>query len=291
MRKRSSQPIPPATLRALVVRALREDRADSDQTTLAVLPKPILSEAHVIAESFGIVSGVAVAREVARIGHLAVVRAAADGSPIRPGTVVLALRGDARRVLAVERTLLNFLMHLSGVATAASRAVRRSRGLAVHATRKTLPGLRDLEKAAVVQGGGHPHRRDLASQILIKNNHLVFVPVREAVRRARRRAGKGGSVEVEVRSLNEAVAAVHAGADRLLIDNQRPARSRAILRALTHAGLRHRVWVELSGGITARNVARYRGTGADAVSMGALTHSAPAIPFHLTIRPLGRRSA
>jgi nicotinate-nucleotide pyrophosphorylase (carboxylating) len=199
------------------------------------------------------------------------------------------LEGDARRILAVERTLLNFLMHASGVATATAATVRRTKGasrpLSVLATRKTLPGLRDLEKAAVVHGGGRPHRRDLAAAILIKNNHLALVPVAEAVRRARQAARPGEPVEVEVRTARAAVAAARAGADRLLIDNASPARARAVVRALEAAGLRRGRRVELSGGITPERVAGYRSVGADDVSLGALTHSAPALPFHLVLRP------
>ncbi|MGB6501622.1 MAG: carboxylating nicotinate-nucleotide diphosphorylase, partial [Thermoplasmata archaeon] len=226
---------------------------------------------------------------------LRVQRALRDGALVRAGTVVLELRGDARRIVSAERTLLNFLMHASGVATATARAVRGARGgpgLEVWGTRKTLPGLRDLEKAAVGHGGGRPHRRDLAEGLLIKNNHLALVPLEEAVRRARRAARPGEAVEVEVRSVGEAVRAARAGAPVLLLDNRSPRAARAIVRALERAGLRRGRWIELSGGITPDTIGRYRRTGADAASLGALTHSAIAVPFHLTVRPaaLRRRS-
>jgi nicotinate-nucleotide pyrophosphorylase (carboxylating) len=211
-----------------------------------------------------------------------------DGDPVRPGVAVLALEGDLRAILRGERTLLNYLMHLSGVATATEEAVRASRGagrakLAVYGTRKTLPGLRDLEKAAIAHGGGVPHRRDLSSSVLIKNNHLAWMSVDEAVRRARRAVGTKFPVEVEVGSASEALAAARAGADAVLLDNRSPAEARRILRSLERAGLRESVWIELSGGITARSIARYRGVGADAASLGSLTHSAPALPFHLRV--------
>jgi nicotinate-nucleotide pyrophosphorylase (carboxylating) len=207
--------------------------------------------------------------------------------------VVLRLRGDAQRILAAERTVLNFLMHASGVATATHRAVEGARGarhpLEVWATRKTLPGLRDLEKAAVVHGGGRPHRRDLSDAVLIKNNHLAVVPLSRAVARARTRARPGERVEVEVRSAREAVAAARAGADALLLDNLSPRQARAIVQSLEREGLRRGRWIELSGGITPERVSRYRLVGADAVSLGGITHSAPALPFHLTLRPLRLR--
>jgi nicotinate-nucleotide pyrophosphorylase (carboxylating) len=200
---------------------------------------------------------------------------------------VLRLSGDVRWILGIERTVLNALMHLSGVATATARAVEAVRAsggdVAVYATRKTLPGLRELEKAAVVHGGGHPHRRDLADGFLAKSPHLELVPIPEAVVRLRRAAGRHRSVQIEVRTAAEALSAVGAGADALLIDNAGPARSRTIVEALDRAGLRSKVWIEISGGITLRSVGRYARSGADAVSLGALTHSAAAVPFHLRL--------
>jgi nicotinate-nucleotide pyrophosphorylase (carboxylating) len=235
----------------------------------------------------------AAAQAIARAQGLSTVAARRDGTPVHPGTVVLRLRGDARRILAAERTVLNFLMHASGVATATRRAVEGARGarrpLEVWATRKTLPGLRDLEKAAVVHGGGHPHRRDLSDAVLIKNNHLAVVPLSRAVARARARARPGERVEVEVRTANEAVTAARAGADALLLDNLSPRQARSVVYGLEREGLRRGRWIELSGGITPERVARYRTVGADAVSLGGITHSAPAVPFHLTLRPLRLR--
>jgi nicotinate-nucleotide pyrophosphorylase (carboxylating) len=272
--------------------ALAEDRAGHDRTTKAVLPRTVPAEGVVLAQRRAVLSGVEAAAEAARAVGLRVVRRLPDGSQVRPGAVVLTVRGDARAILRAERTVLNLLMHASGVATATARAVRAvgagPRRLRILATRKTLPGLRDLEKAAVVHGGGSPHRRDLSDAILVKSNHLAFVRLEEAVRRARRAARPGESVEVEVRSVAEALRAARAGAGAVLLDNASPRRARAVVRALRDAGLRERLSVELSGGLTAESLPRYRGVGADAASLGALTHSAPAIPFHLRLRPLPR---
>jgi nicotinate-nucleotide pyrophosphorylase (carboxylating) len=268
-------------------RALAEDRAGRDRTSRAVVPSGARVRGWVVAQRAGVLSGVEVAASVARTAGAAARVLARDGARIRPGRRVLELRGPARSVLAAERTLLNVLMHASGVASATARAVRAVHGsprpLEVWATRKTLPGLRDLEKAAVVHGGGRPHRRDLSGAILVKNNHLAIVPLTEAVRRARRAARAGERVQVEVRTAAEAVRAARSGADSLLVDNATPGRARAIVRALERSGLRRGRWVELSGGITPETVGRYRGVGADAVSLGALTHSAPALPFHLVL--------
>ncbi len=274
---------------ALARRALAEDRVRSDRTTRRLFPRPLAGEAVVAAQGSGVLSGMAAVHALARATDLRVRSARPDGSRLRPGTVVVRLAGDARQILSVERTLLNFLMHASGVATATAAAVRGARGarppLAVYATRKTLPGLRDLDKAAVVHGGGRAHRRDLSDAVLVKNNHLAFLPLEEAVRRARATARRGDRVQVEVRTGEQAVRAARAGARDLLIDNAPPARARAIVRALERAGLRRGCFLELSGGITPANVVRYRSVGADAVSIGSLTHSAVAVPFHLTLRP------
>jgi nicotinate-nucleotide pyrophosphorylase (carboxylating) len=278
-----------ASVAGLARRALAEDRSDRDRTTRALVPRPVPAEGRVVAQAAGVLSGVTLARAVARAGGVQVAAARADGTRVRRGDIVLRLRGDARRILAVERTVLNVLMHASGVASLTARAVRAARGaprpLEVWATRKTLPGLRDLEKAAVVHGGGRPHRRDLSDGILVKNNHLALMPLADAVRRARARARPSERVQVEVRTAPEAVRAARAGADALLIDNASPRRARSIVRALVAARLRRGRWVELSGGITPGTVAAYRRVGADAVSLGSLTHSAPALPFHLELRP------
>ncbi len=277
----------PEGLDAALARALAEDRVDRDLTSLAVIPAGWRGRARVEAQGAGVLSGGAVAARLARRTGLAVRRRRPDGARLRRGTVVLELSGNLRRILGVERTLLNYLMHLSGVATETRRAVTAARGrAAILATRKTLPGLRELEKAAVVDGGGSPHRRDLAAAILVKSTHTALVGVGTAVRAAVARARGAVPVEVEVRSVSEALEAIDAGARRLLLDNRPPAEARRLIAALTRRGLRRSVSVELSGGITSKNVARYAATGADALSLGSLTHSAPALPFHLVL--LGR---
>jgi len=279
--------LPPGT-RAVLLRALREDRFEADRTTRALLARPVPARARITAQGEGVLSGAQAAAATARLAGVSVRRVARDGSRVVRGSRVLELSGDARRILSAERTMLNLLMHLSGIATATARAVEAVGAaggrMEVRGTRKTLPGLRDLEKQAIVHGGGHPHRRDLATGLLVKNNHLVLLPVPEAVARLRRLPRPRPRIEVEVRRIAEARAAIRAGAEELLVDNRRPAaaaRMVAAIRALP--GGRH-LPIELSGGITPENVARYAGSGADAVSLGSLTHSARALPFHLSLR-------
>lgn len=295
MARRAERARPPAGTATFARRALAEDRFGADRTTRAVVPRGVRAEGLVIAQARGVLSGIRFASAVARAAGLGVGSARRDGARVRPGSVVLRLTGDARRLLAAERTVLNVLLHASGVATATARAVRAAhvgaRPLEVYATRKTLPGLRDLEKAAVEHGGGRPHRRDLSDGLLLKSNHLALVPLEAAVPRLRAAARRGERAQVEVRTVEEALRAARTGADALLVDNASPRRARAVVRALEHAGLRRGRWVELSGGITPERIRQYRAVGADAVSLGSITHSAPALPFHLVVRParLSRR--
>ena len=271
----------------LVALALREDRATQDRTTRALFPARRAAVAYVIAQRGGVISGLRAAARIGRGKGLRIRALVRDGATVRSGLRVLELRGDLRTILGVERTVLNFLMHLSGVATSTRSAVRAGRGsFEVFGTRKTLPGLRDLEKEAIVHGGGRPHRHDLASGILVKTNHLAFVPIGTAIARIRRAYGDRWPIEVEVRTAREARAAVKAGADALLVDNASPARARAIIRAARGPiRKRRRLWVEISGGLSTATLPRYRAVGADAASLGELTHSARALPFHLRFVP------
>jgi nicotinate-nucleotide pyrophosphorylase (carboxylating) len=276
----------PSGTRALLRRALSEDRIDRDITTRALFPNPRRARARVLAESACVVSGLDACRELGRMTGVRVTPLVRDGETVRRGAIVLSLEGDVRTILSIERTLLNLLMHLSGVATATRRAVRAVAGPGspeVYGTRKTLPGLRALEKASIRHGGGRPHRSDLAEALLVKNNHLAFYRVRAAVARLKGPAGRGRPVEVEVRNRRDALAAVAAGADALLIDNASPRQARAIARAVRARPRSAPVWIEVSGGLTPDNVGRYRRVGADAASLGSITHSAPAVPFHLRI--------
>lgn len=273
--------------------ALSEDRAGQDRTSRIVVPATARARGRIVAQATGVLAGVAPALATARRVGLRAVARRQDGDRVTRGMVVLELHGPARALLAAERTMLNFLMHLSGVATTTAAAVRAVAGarppIAVRATRKTLPGLRDLEKAAVVAGGGEPHRRDLSAAVLLKDTHAPFARPAPAVRRLRERYGPTEPIQVEVRSLAQARSARAAGADRLLLDNRTPAAARAIVRGLVRSGLRGSVEVELSGGLTVGNLHRYRRVGADAVSLGELTHSARALPFHLVVSRSSRR--
>lgn len=200
-----------------------------------------------------------------------------DGARARPGSEIMRVSGEARDILACERTALNLLSRMCGIATGARRMKSlMPRSVQLLATRKTAPGLRQFDKEAVVAGGGGAHRMDLCDGVLIKDNHIAAgPPVEHMVRRVRGRA------QVEVESVSEAVRAAEAGARALLIDNRTPGQASRIVRRLSELGLRRGLFIEASGGITERNVARYSRSGVDAVSSGALTASAKSADLSL----------
>jgi nicotinate-nucleotide pyrophosphorylase (carboxylating) len=270
--------------RALVARALAEDLGSGDITSDAVVQPDARASARIVQKQPGVVFGLEVAA-------MAFAQTGADG--LKPLAVegewygdvprdVAAVAGPARALLAAERTALNLLSHLSGVATTTARYVNsvESTGATILDTRKTTPGLRALQKAAVAGGGGTNHRFGLYDAILIKENHAAIAgAVAEAVRRARE-AEPQREIEVECRDLDEVTEAMAAGADRLLLDNMGPGELRAAV-AQRPAG--SAVKFEASGGITLDNVREVAETGVDFISVGALTHSAPALDLSLVI--------
>lgn len=269
----------------LIERALAEDIGGGDLTSRAVVPEGSRASGVVVAKVSGVVAGVdlAAATFAAVDPGLDIERRAADGDRVEPGAELLAVAGDARAILAAERVALNFLGRLSGIATLTARYVAAVEGTGARIldTRKTTPGMRALEKAAVRAGGGTSHRAGLHDAILVKENHVrVAGGVGEAARRALAEAPDGVPVEVEVESIEELDEALAAGVERVLLDNMEPADLRAAVER-THG----RATLEASGGIaldTARAVAE---TGVDFISVGALTHSAPALDVSLLFRP------
>jgi nicotinate-nucleotide pyrophosphorylase (carboxylating) len=271
--------------RELVARALLEDLGHGDVTTEAVVPEDAQGRATITQKAPGVVFGIEVAAEVFRqagAGTLQAVGAEGEWRDDVPAAVARA-EGSARGLLAAERTALNLLCHLSGVATLTARFVREVEGSGARIldTRKTTPGLRALEKAAVAAGGGTNHRMGLYDAILIKENHAELAGgVGEAVHRARE-AQPDLSVEVECRNLDEVRQGAAAGANRLLLDNMSPAELReAVAMARGENGGPE---LEASGGITLENVAEIASTGVDYVSVGALTHSAHALDLSMTL--------
>lgn len=269
----------------LIQRALDEDLGTGDLTSRAVVPEGSRAAGVVVAKADGMVAGLDVAAAVfaAADRGLEVELRAADGDAVSPGGELLIVRGDARAILAAERVALNLLGRLSGVATLTARYVAAVEGTGTRIldTRKTTPGMRALEKAAVVAGGGTSHRFGLYDAILVKENHVrVAGGVGEAARRALASAGPGVMVEIEVESLEELDEALAAGVGRLLLDNMSPDELRT---AVQRTG--GRAELEASGGVTLDTVRAVAETGVDFVSVGALTHSAAALDVSLLFEP------
>ncbi|MGI8749455.1 MAG: carboxylating nicotinate-nucleotide diphosphorylase [Thermoleophilaceae bacterium] len=273
------------TLEQLIRAALAEDVGTGDLTCAAVVPGDARARGSVSAKQPGTLAGVRVAAtvfETVDVGiGVTVVRD--DGASVAPGDAVLELEGPAAGILSAERVALNFLGRLSGVATATREFVDVVEGTRARIldTRKTTPGLRALEKAAVVAGGGVSHRAGLYDAILIKENHVrVAGGVAEAVRRGLAGATDGVWVEVEVESLDELAEALEAGVQRVLLDNMGPEEMR---EAVARTG--GRATLEASGAIGPDSIRAVAETGVDYISVGALTHSAPALDLSLLFDP------
>jgi nicotinate-nucleotide pyrophosphorylase (carboxylating) len=272
-------------VRELVARALAEDLGSGDVTSAALVPADATARGRILQKAPGVLFGLDVAAEAftqtgaATLDKLVVQGQWRDEVPAE----VALLSGPARALLAAERTALNFLAHLSGIATLTARYVEAVRGTAatILDTRKTTPGLRALEKAAVVAGGGANHRMGLDDAILIKENHVAIAGgIRQAVEAARG-ASPELEVEVECRNLDEVAAALGVGADRILLDNMEPATLHQAVETRSDAGTK----LEASGGVTLENVGEIAATGVDFISVGALTHSAPALDLSLLVEP------
>jgi len=267
---------------------LEEDAPYGDVTSELVVPESTVVRAVIVAKSRGVLAGAKFVKMFLERLGIRVLRALSDGAEVEPGSTVMELEGDARTILLVERTILNLLMHLSGVATTTRRLVEKVRRVnprvRVAATRKTLPGLRLLEKYAVEVGGGDPHRFSLSDMILIKDNHIAIAgSVEEAVRRALSLRSFSKLVEVEARSVNEAVRAAELGADIVMLDNMSPEEVRRAVEDLKKRGLRDRVVVEVSGGITEDNIAEYASADVDVISTSIITMAAKPLDMSLEI--------
>jgi nicotinate-nucleotide pyrophosphorylase (carboxylating) len=269
----------------LVDRTLAEDLGWGDVTTEAIIPAELTGKASMVAKARGMLAGI----EVARLVFCRVDPAVQfdiiipEGSGIQPGDLIAKLEGKVASILKGERTALNFLQRLSGIATETSRYVEAIKGLdsRIVDTRKTTPGMRVLEKYAVRVGGGHNHRLHLGDGVLIKDNHLAALrsqglAMKDIISRARERAPFNLKVEVEVRTAQEAVEAVEAGADIVMLDNMGLEEMRQAVQLV-----KGRALLEASGGITLDNVRRVAETGVDLISIGALTHSTRSLDISL----------
>lgn len=270
-----------------LLRFIDEDSPHGDITSEAIIPDTSC-RAVIYAEEAGVIAGLEEARALFTYFGINTSQTKEDGDFVLPQDTLLSLEGSARGILLVERTALNIIGRMSGIAT----QTRKLAGLTaavnpqcrIASTRKTCPGLRDLDKKAVRLGGGDSHRLGLSDGILIKDNHLAIVSLSDAIRAAKA-VSLYRKIEAEVEKAEDALTAASEGADIILLDNMTPAMASETLDKLKQAGLRNRVTVEISGGISESNLHEYAALGIDVISLGALTHSVKNLSVTLEIIP------
>ena len=277
----------PSAIRDQVRAALSEDCACSDATSLAVVPELALATGRVVARAHGVLSGRSFAEAAFQLCDSAVELTwlKSDGARVAPNEEILHCAGTARGLLAAERTALNFMQQLGGVATLTAKAVAAAGEVLVLDTRKTVPGLRDAQKAAVVHGGGVNHRRDLQDQLLLKENHFSLsgldyaATVTKAIEQS-----EGRPVGIEAETIEQAEWALHAGAHFVMLDNFH---GQALIDAVAHLRSQFPDAVLVaSGGYTVSTVADLVNSGVTRVSLGAFTHSAPALDLSFYLTPV-----
>ena len=274
-----------ADIDPIIDAALAEDTPRGDITSEAVLPQGLYAKASLLVKQAGVLAGAGVAGRVfTKVDpSLEITTYIEDGSKINMGDVIAVITGSAASILKAERTALNFIQHLSGIATMTAKYVAETQDLKakIYDTRKTTPGLRVLEKYAVRMGGGTNHRLHLGDGILIKDNHITALratgmTLKDIVTRAKKQAPEGMTVEVEVTTTQEAMEAAKAGADIIMLDNMDATEMKQAVKLINH-----HTKLEASGGITLENVHQVAMTGVDIISIGALTHSVPALDISL----------
>jgi nicotinate-nucleotide pyrophosphorylase (carboxylating) len=273
---------------------LAEDIGEGDVTTALIVPAGATAEAEVRCKEPGVAAGIEEATVLLESLGLKVRASFKDGDEIRANQTLMKISGDARAILSVERTLLNLLSRMSGIATSTRRLVKEVRRAKlktrVACTRKTAPGLLYFDKKAVLVGGGDTHRLHLDDMILIKDNHIAMAgSLQEAVRSARERASFSKKIEVEVTSAADAFKAADAGADIIMLDNFSPKQIEKAVASLRKKRMHARILLEASGGITMENVVRFASTGVNIVSVGEITSSSKALDISLEIAEINKK--
>jgi nicotinate-nucleotide pyrophosphorylase (carboxylating) len=275
----------PRELEIFIDRALEEDSVSADVTTSALIPSHLEARASLIPKGPGILSGLDVAEATfKRVNpHLRFTKKLLDGDRVQDGDVVAAISGSMASILTAERTALNFLQRMSGIATLTDLYVKAVAGTkaSIADTRKTAPGLRLLDKYSVFIGGGRNHRMNLTDGVLIKDNHIAVLSgeglsLSQTIKRARAKAPHTVKIEVEVETVEAALAATASGADIVMLDNMSPSEMRNAVDEIAGNCL-----VEASGNVTLENVAKVAQSGVDIISVGALTHSVRALDISL----------
>jgi nicotinate-nucleotide pyrophosphorylase (carboxylating) len=267
---------------------LAEDVGQGDVTAQAVIPPNLTVKAIVVAKEEGVAAGIEEVTILAEYLGLKVKAKVADGEKIKSKQVLMEISGDAQAILSAERTMLNLLSRMSGIATATrtltEKLEKAGAKARIAATRKSAPGLLYFDKRAVVIGGGDPHRLHLDDMVLIKDNHVAIVgSPEEAVKKAKANVSFTKKIEVEVTKVSDVLKAAQAGADAIMLDNFSIRQVKEAVALLEKAGFLGKVVVEASGGITAENIMDYAMARVDVISMGELTHSVKALDISLEI--------
>ena len=278
-------------MRQDLAKMVYEDIGFEDITTRALIPPGLKVKGHIISKEEGISAGVELAVAIFTEFAVKTEVLVADGEKLKPGQIIMEISGDPRSILSVERTVLNLMMRMSGIATLTDNIIKMVRSVnpdvIVAGTRKTTPGLQFFEKNAIRSGGGDTHRYRLDDSVLIKDNHLALVGgVVEAISLARKYVSFTKKIEIEVETLEEALMAANAGADIVMLDNMDPEDVRMVLEALDVENLRDNVIIEVSGGINSDNILQFAKTGVDVISTGYITHSARSLDLSLELEKI-----
>lgn len=274
-------------LRESLVRFLREDIGQGDLTSQYTVNKDLKSSSQIICKSeIAVVAGLEEAKIIFEICNCDSKALVNDGDIVKRGIRVMKIIGNTRAILKAERTALNLIMRMSGIATDTKKFVdivkTVSKDIKVMGTRKTAPGLRYFDKKSIILGGGHSHRNTLDELILIKDNHLaVTTSIQSAITNARLKAGKNMMIECEVSNTKSSIEAIKSGADIIMLDNFTPEMAQKTISYLRKSGLREKVLIEISGGVNISNIKDYALALPDMISIGSLTHSSNSIDFSM----------
>jgi len=280
--------LPKTVLKEKISKFLEEDLGQGDITSLLTVPSGTIVEAEIVAKKSGVIAGIEEALTLLESFGFQVRVLESDGSKVEGKATLLKIVGDARTLLSIERTLLNLLTRMSGIATATSRLIEKVRSAGyktrIACTRKVAPGLLYFDKRAVMLGGGDTHRLHLDDLIIVKDNHLIVVgDVGEAVKRVREAVSFSKKIEIEVSTGGEALEAAKAGADIVMLDNFSPQQIKNTMMLLDREGLRSKVLIEASGGINEQNVLKFAAAGVDVLSLGEITDSVKALDMSLEV--------
>ncbi len=276
-------------MRESLVRFLREDIGQGDLTSLYTVDEGLKSSSQIICKSeIAVVAGLEEAKIIFEICNCDSKALVNDGDIVKRGIRVMKINGNTRAILKAERTALNLIMRMSGIATDTKKFVdivkTVSKDIKVMGTRKTAPGLRYFDKKSIKLGGGHSHRNTLDELILIKDNHLaVSTSIQSAISNARLKAGKNMMIECEVSNKKSSVEAIKSGADIIMLDNFTPEMAQKTISYLRKSGLREKVLIEISGGVNISNIKDYALALPDMISIGSLTHSSNSIDFSMNM--------